>query len=136
MANVKQGVLVWKDSKQNKARMFFEGSGITFDKMKTLSTALLAYTDAVKEKAIFKDVQQYVSATPATGHEDTKAVITAIDNEGKIHKWRLPSWNGTTVKTKSGYRVDETELAAIVADIATATGLTLTPLESPVIQTS
>lgn len=133
--SVKKGVVTFMDSEKNFASMRFEGVA-DLTALTTLETALAVLSDGNPKRRAIVEADILSPATPATGHVDTKGIITAQDSDGHIHRWSLPSFDGTSVKIKGGYRMDDTELATVVAAIATATGLTLTPLESPVIQSS
>lgn len=134
MAAVKQASLVFRDSEDNKATMRFEGSALSSrQNVMDFLSALIPYTTCVRQRAIYRDFFVYAYATPASGHVDTKAIINAVDSDGKTHSWSLPGFNKTPTKTKNGYRVSDSDLEAILTIIETYTGLTLTPLESPVV---
>lgn len=133
--SVKKGVITIMDSEKNFASMRFEGVA-DLTALTTLETAVLVLTDGNAKRRAIVEADILSPATPASGHVDKKGVVTTQDSDGHIHRWSIPSFSGTEIKTKDGYRMDDTELATIVAAIATATGMTLTALESPVIQSS
>lgn len=133
--SIKKGVVTFMDSEKNFASMRFEGVA-DLTALGVLETALLVLSNGAAKRRAIVEADILSPATPVAGHVDTKAIITAQDSDGHIHRWSLPSFDGTSIKTKDGFRMDDTELATIVAAIATATGLTLTALESPVIQSS
>lgn len=130
--SVKKGTITFKDLEGNFATMRFKNVA-DLAASTTLKAALAAFSDCLvrSEALIEKNLYTVVGA----GNVDEKAIITAQDSTGEVHKWALPGFNGTPVRDKEGDKVDPDDLTTILAAISTATGLSLAPLRSPVIKT-
>lgn len=134
MAAVTKAVITFMDTKRNFSSMTFEGVA-TRAAMETLQGVLEGYTACNTKRNAFHDISVLSPATPVGANRDRKAIINTQDDVGHVHSWEIPGYNGATTQEKEGERVEDVALTAIVAAIATATGLSLTALESPVIQT-
>jgi hypothetical protein len=119
-----------------KAKVY--GTPITKAKLDTLSDAILAMSDCgLKEESVL-DIAREDSPTYA-GNKDRKGVLVCQEPDGTIHKWQIPgikAANCEIVANTNGERIKPADAATLAAAFATCTGLTLTALESPVIQFS
>lgn len=127
-----RGTITFKDLKANFSTMRFKGPA-DLTVVETLKTALTAFSDCHVRATGYIDKTYY--SVVGAGNRDYKAIITLADADGEVHKWAIPGFNGTPLVDKEGEYVDPTDLATIMAAIATATGETFTSLRSPVIQT-
>lgn len=130
--SVMRGTITFKDLKTNFATMRFKDVA-DVAAMATLKTALAAFSDChVRSEA---STEKNLYSVVGAGNRDKKAICTFSDATGETHKWAIPGFNGTPLNDKEGDYVDPTDLATIQTAIETATGLSLSPLRSPYIQT-
>lgn len=129
-----KGVITYKDGEANFSTMRFKPAAAkTKTDVGTLATVLDGYTACDRRAHGLVD-KDYAAATGA-GNRDVKGIVTVADDDGEIHKWALPGYNGATATDKEGEHMIDPDLAAIVTAITALTGETYTTLRSPVIQT-
>jgi len=130
-----KGTIRFKDSQKNFSAMRIEdtvGTKVKTD-VATLKTALSAKSDCDVRGEAYIDETLYSVA--GAGALQDKAIITAQDTDGHVHKWALPGYNGTPVQDDDGWVMVDADRDALVTAIATFTGLTLSALRSPYIVT-
>jgi hypothetical protein len=133
MSTIK-GTITWKDLKQNHATSRFKGAaGKTLTDVTTLKTALAAMSACHVRAEGF--VEKNYFGVDGAGAIDDKAIVTASDGDGDVHKWAISGYNGTPQQDNDGYIMADADRTAAIAAIAAFTGLTLSALRSPVIIT-
>lgn len=130
-----RGVIVWYGDRgtgksPHRSKSVLNGV-IGLTELVTLATGLAAYTDCTRGKASVTDFDSGSTAAPGADiNVDERAVIymknTATDS---VIPLTLAGWDTTTyplVASAEGDRINPTDVAAITALVATATGKTLT----------
>ena len=128
-----KGLITFKGSNKATSTMRFEGVA-DLATLVTLNGVLSGKSDCAVSRQAYQDSN--IIVVDGSGNVDIKAIITAQDSEGHVHKWGLPGYNGATEIDNEGEKVTDAELTDLLSAIETATGLTLAPLRSPVIQTT
>jgi len=130
-----KGTIRFKDSQENFSAMRIEDTvgtqvllGVT-----TLKTALAAHSGCHVRGEAYIDENLYSVA--GSGALQDKAIITAQDSDGHVHKWALPGYSGTPVQDDDGWIMADADRDACITALATFTGLTLSALRSPYIVT-
>lgn len=132
--SVEVGTITWKDLKANHSTSRFKLAGSsTLATVTTLKTALAAMS-ACHVRAEGYIEKNYFGVDGA-GAIDDKAIVTASDSQGEVHKWGISGYSGTPTQDNEGYIMASADRTAALAAIATATGLTLSAMRSPVIVT-
>jgi hypothetical protein len=135
MADVPVGTITYVDLKSNFSTMRIKvkpGQSATKANVDTLATVIDTYSACDRQAHAVVD-KTIAAATPA-GNRDIKGVVTVMDENGNVHKYEIPGYNGEKEQDKEGDHMIDPDLAAIVAALATFTGYTFTVLRSPVIQ--
>ena len=140
--DVSKGTMVFVDAtKKGSAKVVVKaaayGTPITKVKLDTLADLILEHIDCGLKQESVLDIAREDSPTYA-GNKDRKGILTCQEPDGTVHKWALPGIAATDceiVEGTNGERIKPAVAATLVAGFATCTGLTLTALTSPVIQT-
>lgn len=129
-----KGTITWKDVKGNHSTSRFKGdTGKALADVTTLKTALSAMSDCHVRAEGF--IEKNYFAVVGAGAVDDKALVTASDADGEVHKWAVSGYNGTPQQDNDGYIMADADRTAALAAIATFTGLSLSAMRSPVIIT-
>jgi hypothetical protein len=119
-------------------RAFDYDSPITKVALGVLAAAILAKSDCGLKESSAIDISR--EDTPDfTGNKDRKGLLVCQEPDGTIHKWEIPGIKTTdceVVEGTKGEQIKPASAATLAAAFATCTGLTLTALRSPVIQTT
>lgn len=123
-------------------KMEFEGSGVSRTALDTFVTNIEPYffdssgdEGARIVKSTFRDETEHNPTFPANNGKDwstdQRTNVTAKDSDGHVHTWGLPKLIDANIEVVQGVgrRATQAALTAIVAEIATLTGLTLTPIK-------
>lgn len=135
MADVPIGTITYVDLKSNFSTMRIKvkpGESATKADVATLATVIDGYTACDRQAHAIVD-KNIGSPTPA-GNRDIKGVVTVMDENGSVHKYEIPGYNGEKEQDQEGDHMVDPDLAAIVTALETFTGYTFTTLRSPVIQ--
>lgn len=133
MATLK-GTITWKDLKSNHSTSrFVMAPAKTLTDVTTLKTALAAMSDCHVRAEGF--IEKNYFGVDGAGAIDDKALVTASDEDGEVHRWAISGYSGTPQQDNDGYIMADADRTAALAAIATATGLTLSAMRSPVIVT-
>jgi len=129
-----KGTITWKDVKGNHSTSRFIGdTGKTLADVTTLKTALSAMSDCHVRAEGF--IEKNYFAVAGAGAVDDKALVTASDSDGEVHRWAVSGYNGTPQQDNDGYIMADADRTAAISAIATFTGLSLSAMRSPVIVT-
>jgi hypothetical protein len=129
-----KGTITWKDLKGNHSTSRYTlVAGSTLATVTTLKTALAAMSDCHVRAEGF--IEKNYFGVVGAGAIDDKAIVTASDEDGEVHKWAISGYNGTPQQDNDGYIMADDDRTTALAAIATATGLTLSAMRSPVIIT-
>ena len=129
-----KGTVTWKDLKGNHSTSRFIGAPAkTITDVTTLKTALSAMSDCHVRAEGF--IEKNYFGVDGAGAVDDKALVTASDEDGEVHRWGISGYNGTPLQDNDGYTMASADRTAAIAAIATFTGLTLSAMRSPVIIT-
>lgn len=132
--SVKKGTITWKDLKGNHSTSRFDGaSGVGLSDVTTLKTALAAMSDCHVRAEGY--IEKNYFGVAGAGAIDDKALVTASDENGDVHRWGIAGYNGTAQQDNDGYIMADADRSAAIAAIAAFTGLTLSAMRSPVITT-
>lgn len=132
--SVGKGTITFKDLKGNHSTMrFVADTGMALANVTTLKTALSALSDCHVRAEGYIDKNYFGVA--GAGAIDDKAIITASDENGEVHKWALSGYNGVPQQDNDGYIMADADRTTALGVIATFTGLTLSAMRSPVIIT-
>lgn len=126
------GTVTFKDLAPNFSTMQFENC-TDAAALDTLATYLDGKSVCQVSKKGF--ISNVIVSVDGAGNIDKKAIITATDSVNHTHKWAWPGYNGATEQDTKGEKMTATELRDVLDAIETATGLVLSPLRSPIIQT-
>lgn len=133
MATLK-GTITWKDLKSNHSTSrFVMAVGKALADVTTLKTALAAMSDCHVRAEGF--IEKNYFGVDGAGAIDDKALVTASDEDGEVHRWAISGYSGTPQQDNDGYIMADADRTSALAAIATATGLTLSAMRSPVIVT-
>ena len=130
MATWNKGVITWMGDYGNPESHLSKGTfrDVTDSTaLDTLATALSAYTDCAIYAKHFNQVTETGAAAPgADANVDVKAMIVMKDSsDGTVVKFLIPAPVSTMFEQQDqGDRVTAVALAAIVAAVNAATGLT------------
>jgi len=129
-----KGTITWKDLKGNHSTSRFIGAaGKTLADVTTLKTALAAMSGCDVRAEGF--IEKNYFGVSGAGAVDDKALVTASDSDGEVHRWAISGYSGTPVQDNDGYTMADADRTSALAAIATFTGLTLSAMRSPFITT-
>ena len=132
--SVLKGTITFKDVKGNHSTSQIDlAAGKTLADVTTLKTALSGMSDCHIRAEGF--IEKNYFGVVGAGAVDDKAIVTASDENGEVHRWAISGYNGTPQQDNDGYIMADADRTAAIAAYAVATGLTLSAMRSPVITT-
>lgn len=134
MAEISTGVITFKDVGLNFSTMRFKVNATrTKAQLTTLADVIDDYS-ACDRRAVGV-VDKTLQDATGSGNRDRKGIVTVQDAFGDTHRYEIPGYNGASGQDQDGEKMEDPDLAAIVAAIAAYTGESYTVLRSPIIQT-
>ena len=132
--SVLKGTITFKDLKGNHSvAKVVMAAGKALADVTTLKTGLALMSDChIRAEAL---VEKNYFGVVGAGAIDDKAIFTASDQNGVVHKWGIPGYNGTPQQDNDGYIMADADRTTAAGLYAAATGLTLSVMRSPVIVT-
>jgi len=132
--SVLKGTVTFKDLKGNHSTSQVTlAGGSTLATVVTLKTGLALLSDCHIRAEGFLE-KNYFGVAGAAAIDD-KAIVTASDENGEVHKWGIPGYNGTPQQDNDGWIMADADRTTAIGLYAAATGLTLSAMRSPVIKT-
>lgn len=138
---VSKGTIVFGDAtKKGRASVRVKakdvGTPITKAKIDALADLLVLHSKCTLTQETVLDIAREENPVFA-GNKDRKGIVTAIEPDGTVHRWGLPDPKDEDCQVLEGTDGEvliPSVVTTLVQGFATCTGLSLTPLISPVIQ--